>query len=113
VGQPRLRPSASTRSRRVTPQSEILYCACTTVNPMDSTSSPSLPSAFDPDLEDVWDERLNPVIIPSSTNSDDFEALHLLHKETIARKTKEGVVIQHRAWPLEEAFRSEGDRISR
>ena len=78
---------------------------------MDSTSSPSLPFTSDPALLDDWEEQLNPLILPSSNNSDDFEALHLVHEETIARKNKEGVVIQHRAWPLGEAFRSEADYL--
>lgn len=78
---------------------------------MDSTSSPSLPSVFDPALEDHWEELSNPVILPSSTNSDDFEALHLVRQESTAAKNQEGVVIQHRAWPLAEVFRSEADRI--
>lgn len=70
-----------------------------------------MPSSFDPTLEDHWEEHVNPVILPSSTNSDDFEALHLVHQETTAAKNKEGVVIQHRAWHLEEIFRSEEDHI--
>ena len=78
---------------------------------MDSPSSPSLPSSFDPALEDHWEEQVHPAILPSSTNSDDFEALHIVHQETTAAKNKEGVVIQHRAWPLAEGFRSEGDHI--
>jgi hypothetical protein len=78
---------------------------------MDSASSPSLPSVFDPALEDHWEELVNPVILPSSTNSDDFEALHLVRQESTAAKNQEGVVIQHRAWPLAEVFRSEADRV--
>jgi chromosome transmission fidelity protein 18 len=73
---------------------------------MDSASSPSLPFTSDPG---DWEDHLNPVVLPSSTNSDDFEALHAVHEETIARKNKEGVVIQHRAWSLGEAFRREVD----
>lgn len=76
---------------------------------MDSASSPSLPFTSDPTLLDDWEEHLNPLAIPSSTNSDDFEALHLVHEETVAKKNKAGVVIQHRAWPLGEAFRSDTD----
>jgi chromosome transmission fidelity protein 18 len=74
-----------------------------------SVSSPSLPFTSDPALHGDWEDQLNPLVLPSSTNSDDFEALHIVHEETIARKNKEGVVIQHRAWPLREAFRSEAD----
>lgn len=72
-------------------------------------SLPSLPS--DPALFDNWEEHLNPTILPSSTNSDDFEALHQIHEESIARKNKAGEVIQHRRWQLGEAFRSETDFI--
>lgn len=77
---------------------------------MDSISSPSLPFTSDPALHD-WDEEVNPIILPSSTNSDDFEALHLVQEETIARKNKVGEVIQHRAWQLEDTFRSEADHL--
>jgi chromosome transmission fidelity protein 18 len=76
---------------------------------MDSISSPSLPFTSDPALYD-WEEEVNPIILPSSTNPDDFEALHHVQEETIARKNKAGEVIQHRAWQLEEAFRSEADQ---
>jgi chromosome transmission fidelity protein 18 len=76
---------------------------------MESISSPSLPFTSDPALHDDWEDQVNPLVLPSSTNSDDFEALHLIREETIARKNKDGVVIQHRAWPLCEAFRSEAD----
>lgn len=78
---------------------------------MDSPSSPSLPPVFDPALEDHWEEQVNTVILPSSTNSDDFEALHIIRQESTTAKNKEGVVIQHRAWPLAEVFRSEADPI--
>jgi len=72
-------------------------------------SLPSLPS--DPALFDDWEEQVNTTIVPSSTNSDDFEALYLIHEESIARKNKAGEVIQHRRWPLGDAFRSEADHI--
>ncbi|TVY34870.1 Chromosome transmission fidelity protein [Lachnellula subtilissima] len=71
-------------------------------------SSPQLP---DPALFDDWEEQVNTITIPSSTNSDDFEALHLIHEESIARKNKAGEVIQHRRWALAETFRSEADCI--
>lgn len=64
---------------------------------LDSTLSPSLPSPSNPALVDDWEEQLNPLIPPSSTNSDDFEALRTVRAETTARKNKEGPVIQHRA----------------
>ncbi|TVY81571.1 Chromosome transmission fidelity protein [Lachnellula suecica] len=74
-------------------------------------SLPTLPLTSDPALFDDWEERLHAAVLPSSTNSDDFEALHLIHEESIARKNKAGEVIQHRRWPLGEAFRSEADHI--
>jgi hypothetical protein len=77
---------------------------------MDSISSPILPFTSDPALHD-WEEEFNPTIVPSSTNSDDIDALHLVHQETIARKNKAGEVIQHRAWRLGEVFRSEADHF--
>jgi chromosome transmission fidelity protein 18 len=77
---------------------------------MDSISSPLLPFTLDPALHD-WEEEFDPIVLPSSTNSDDFEALHLVQQETIARKNKAGEVIQHRAWQLGETFRSEADHI--
>jgi hypothetical protein len=78
---------------------------------MENASSPSLPSNFDPALHDDWEEQCQPVIIPSTTYSDDIEALHLIQEESLARKNKAREVIQHRAWPLGEAFRSEADNI--
>ena len=77
---------------------------------MDPISSPLLPFTSDPALHN-WDEDLDPIILPSSTNSDDFEALHVVQQETIARKNKAGEVIQHRAWQLGDTFRSEADYI--
>lgn len=75
---------------------------------MDAFSSPSLPFTSDPALHD-WEEDLKTVVLRSSTYSDDLEALHLVQQETIARKTKAGEVIQHRAWALGDTFRSEAD----
>lgn len=79
---------------------------------MEPASSPSLPFTSDPALYNDWEELepLEPSLtIPSSTNSEDFEALHSVQQETIAKKNQAGIVIQHRAWPLGEAFRSEAD----
>jgi len=74
-------------------------------------SSPSLPIT-DPALCDDWElEDQNTVILPSSTHSDEFEALHGLHNETIAKKTEEGQVIQHRAWKVGEVFHSDIDHL--
>jgi chromosome transmission fidelity protein 18 len=78
---------------------------------MDATSSPSLPPTSDPALHDDWEEYTNAIIPPSSSYSDDLEALHLIQQETIARNNKEGEVIQHRAWGLADVFRSEADHL--
>jgi chromosome transmission fidelity protein 18 len=78
---------------------------------MDATLSPSLPPTSDPALYDDWEEHTNAIILPSSTYSADLEALHLVQQETIARKNKEGEVIQHRAWGLADVFRSEADHL--
>lgn len=43
--------------------------------------------------------------------SDDLEALHAQEQEIAAEKTRQGVVIQHRSWPLAAAFRSDDDRV--
>ena len=76
---------------------------------MDYPSS-CIPFTSDPAICDDWDpghERTP--IQPSNSHSDDLEALHLIHEETKAQKTKEGIVIQHRAWKIEEVFRSDAD----
>jgi chromosome transmission fidelity protein 18 len=77
---------------------------------MDSISSPVLPFTSDPALHD-WEEEFDSEICPASANSDDFEAVNLVQQETIARKNKAGEVIQHRAWRVGEAFRSEADHV--
>ncbi len=46
------------------------------------------------------------------SHSDDLEALQACIAEDRARKTREGIVIQHRAWNLVDIFRSDGDHIS-
>lgn len=63
---------------------------------MESISSPSLPPTSDPALYDDWEAHFGPAILPSSTNPDDFEALHLVQQEKIIEKNKLGEVIQHR-----------------
>jgi chromosome transmission fidelity protein 18 len=73
-------------------------------------SSPELPPTSNPALIDDWAQLdQNPPILPSSTYSDELEAIRLTHEENVARKTEAGQVIQHRAWKLEEAFRSDLD----
>lgn len=43
--------------------------------------------------------------------SDDLEALNLQAAEAIVQKTKNGVVVQHRAWTLSDVFRSDDDHL--
>lgn len=68
-----------------------------------SSPSASIPASSELDLLD-FDETP-----PPSSDNDALEAAELLREETILRNNKEGIVIQHRAWPVPEAFRSEGD----
>lgn len=42
--------------------------------------------------------------------SDDLEALHAQEVDITSEKNRKGIVIQHRSWPLAEAFRSDDDR---
>ncbi|KAL4916533.1 hypothetical protein BDW62DRAFT_186239 [Aspergillus aurantiobrunneus] len=64
-------------------------------------SSPLNPPSFDPAL--LLSE--DPQNLPSESFSDEFEALNLVRLE----KTRNGVVIQHRAWNLSDVFRSDED----
>ena len=69
-----------------------------------------IPSSFDPAIH-LHSEGLAPFKgVPSPPpTSDDLEALHLQRAEATALKTKEGIVIQHRAWNLRDVFQSEED----
>lgn len=79
---------------------------------MDSISSPNLPLTSDLALYDDWQYSDSvPAIVPSSNYSDELEAIRLTHEESIARKNKDGQVIQHRAWKIGEAFRSDSDYL--
>ncbi len=44
-----------------------------------------------------------------TTAADDLEAQYLQRAEVKAAKTKQGIVIQHRAWTVSEVFRSDED----
>ncbi|KAJ9376449.1 hypothetical protein DTO063F5_8784 [Paecilomyces variotii] len=74
---------------------------------MAASSSPLLPSSFDPALhlhsETPDIDLLNDC--PSETFDDDIEALHLQRQENL----RKGVIIQHRAWNLSDVFRSDED----
>jgi chromosome transmission fidelity protein 18 len=76
-----------------------------------SDYSTGIPSSFDPALLYSDFDHLQPNAPPSTSFSDDFDALQQCITEEKAKKTHEGVVIQHRAWKLTEAFRSEGDAL--
>ena len=76
--------------------------------------SDNIPFTSDPALcDDLGFGHDRTPVPPSNTHSDDLEALHLLDAETKAQKTREGIVIQHRAWRVEEVFRSDLDQIGR
>ncbi|SZF02140.1 unnamed protein product [Blumeria hordei] len=74
---------------------------------MDIPSSPFLTSTPYPDHTDELPDNS----YAHSTASDDYEALICMQEETKVRKNKAGVVIQHRAWKLEEAFRGHSDYV--
>lgn len=75
-----------------------------------SSDYPDIPSSFDPaiHLHTEADLVLNAPASPS--HSDELEALQQCIESSKAQKTREGIVIQHRAWKTAEAFRSEEDR---
>ena len=68
-------------------------------------STPQFPSSFDPAV------HLHSEHDASNTAafSDDIEQLQAYIEQTTARKSKEGVVIQHRAWKTPDVFRSDED----
>lgn len=74
-------------------------------------SEPEFPSSFDPALF-LHSEAPDPHAdtgFPTSSHSDELEAIQLQTRETTAAKTREGIVIQHRAWKVLDVFRSEED----
>ncbi|KAF1811574.1 hypothetical protein P152DRAFT_508107 [Eremomyces bilateralis CBS 781.70] len=77
---------------------------------MTISSSPYIPSSFDPALHLHSENLLPEVFHPVSSHSDEFEAIEQVRAEDIARKTASGIVIQHRAWKTCDAFRSDEDR---
>jgi chromosome transmission fidelity protein 18 len=72
------------------------------------TSSPtSLPSS-DPDFDALFpSDPAEPILLPSNTNSDDLEALHVHEHGLADTKTRDGFVIQHRSWELDDVLRSD------
>lgn len=77
---------------------------------MSLSSPPRFPSSFDPaiHLHSEQDRHRDAPLLTSS-HSDEFEALRQQLSESTAAKNKQGIVIQHRAWKVPEAFRSEED----
>lgn len=72
-----------------------------------SSYSPGIPLSFDPAL--LYSEIDHPQDGLQTSFSDDIDALQQCITEDRAKKTDEGVVIQHRAWNIVDVFRSEGD----
>lgn len=72
-----------------------------------SSYSPGIPSSFDPAL--LYSELDHPTDAHSVSFSDDIDALQQCIAEERAKKTSEGIVIQHRAWTITQVFRSEGE----
>ncbi|KAK7548731.1 chromosome transmission fidelity protein 18 [Phyllosticta citricarpa] len=72
-----------------------------------------LPTSFDPALHLHSEDppAVDHPALPTSSHSDEIEALALQKQETTAAKSKQGIVIQHRAWQLPEAFLSEEDHL--
>jgi chromosome transmission fidelity protein 18 len=62
----------------------------------------SLDCGFDPAIELHSEE-------PSQSFSDDIAALEAQRKELVEEKNRQGIVIQHRAWKLQDIFQSEED----
>ncbi|KAI9684382.1 MAG: hypothetical protein M1829_002192 [Trizodia sp. TS-e1964] len=66
-----------------------------------SSPLPAYPSSFDPAIHLHSDAADLP---PSSA---DLDALHTHQLDTMLEKSRAGIVIQHRAWKMGEAFRSD------
>jgi chromosome transmission fidelity protein 18 len=74
---------------------------------MDSPSLCSSSPTFDPAVHLHSQPDNHPVLPPSHADTDDLEALHLQEEEITQAKTKAGIVIQHRAWKIDDALRSD------
>lgn len=72
---------------------------------MPCSSPPSILSSFDPAIH-LHSE--GEATVEAYGASDDIEALNLHARDITTEKTQQGIVIQHRAWKLNDAFRSEG-----
>ena len=73
-----------------------------------SNYSPGIPTSFDPALLHSELDFLHNA--PASLSySDDLDALQQCITEDTVKKNSAGVVIQHRAWNVADALRSEGE----
>ena len=72
---------------------------------------PCLPD-LDPALIIDWDNDAETKIINSDTLSDELEAFYQVQEETKLEKSKQGTVIQQRAWGVEDVFRSDSDSMT-
>ena len=75
-------------------------------------SSPQVPSSFDPALHlhsESDAAELSDLPERTQTFSDDIEAELLQQRESVASKARQGIVVQHRRWQLQDAFRSDED----
>lgn len=73
--------------------------------------STDLPSSFDPALlYSDFDHAQD--VPPSLSFTDEIDALQQCIVDDKAKKTKQGIVIQHRAWKIADVFRSEGESLN-
>lgn len=72
-------------------------------------SSPQYPSSFDPAIH-LQSENDHDAF-NTAPFSDDLEQLQIHIQQTTAKKCKEGIVIQHRAWKTPDVFRSDEDYL--
>lgn len=72
--------------------------------------SPGIPSSFDPALLHSELEFIHNTDL-SLSHSDELDAIQQCIAEDTAKKTRAGVVIQHRAWKVADVFRSEGEGL--
>ena len=75
---------------------------------MQRSSPPSILSSFDPAVH-LHSE--GEAAVEAYGASDDIEALNLHAQDITTEKNQKGIVIQHRAWKLNETFRSEDSDI--
>lgn len=73
-----------------------------------SSYSPGIPTSFDPALLNSELEFLHDAP-PSCSYSDQIDAVQQCIVDERAKKNREGIVIQHRAWKIADVFRSEGE----